>query len=219
MEFDRLVESSGASPSYSNGAAYSDLDNDGDLDLIVNNINQPAFLLENQSAHDLKHAFVSFSLKGDDTFKNPNGTKVYVYSDGKTHYQELHITKGFQSASSRKLHFGLGESKALDSVKILWIDGKTQIEKGLSINQNHEISRNPTTVIPAENTNEALHSYTTFPYTHMENDYLDYEREALMPEKLSAEGPPLVKADFNGDGLDDIFIGAAKSQSPVLFIQ
>lgn len=219
MEFDRLVESSGSSPSYSNGAAYSDLDNDGDLDLIVNNINQPAFLLENRSAHDTKHAYVSFSLQGDDTFKNTTGTKVYVYSEGNTHYRELNITKGFQSASSHKLHFGLGESKRLDSVKIQWQDGKTQIEKGLAINQNHVIARNPTSAINNENKAEELYSYTIFLYTHIENDYLDYERETLMPEKLSAEGPPLIRADFNGDGLQDIFIGGAKAQAPVLFVQ
>lgn len=219
-EFDRLTETAGIKASYSNGAAYSDLDNDGDLDLVVNNINQPALLLENQSPNDGEaNNYISISLKGDGEFKNPSGAKIYVYGKCNTYFKELSTVRGFQSSSTHQLHFGLGSLEKIDSVAILWLDGKKQIEKGLAINEHHIIARKPTSVIANNIRAMEAKPFTTFPYTHMENGFLDYEREVLMPEKLSSEGPALVKADFNGDGLDDVYIGGAKYQSPGFFIQ
>jgi hypothetical protein len=219
-EFDRMAETAGFKASYSNGAAYSDLDNDGDLDLVVNNINQPALLLENQSINDgAANNYISISLKGDEDFKNPNGAKIFVHANGNTYFKELSTVRGFQSSSTHQLHFGLGNLNKIDSVAVLWLDGKKQIERDLAINAHHIITRNASSdiakVIPAIESK----TYTTFPYIHMENGFFDYEREVLMPEKLSSEGPALVKADFNGDGLDDVYIGGAKYQSPALFIQ
>lgn len=221
LEFERLTNASGLQPSYSNGAAYSDLDNDGDLDIVVNNINQKAFVLENRSPNQANNNFISFELRGDETYKNPSGSKLYLYANGNTFYRELATTKGFQSSSSRRVHFGLGTIEKIDSVKIQWLDGKEQIEMGLVINQHHAIERNATRT-PSENDSskdEPGREVPTFPYVHIENNYLDYEREILIPEKLSSEGPCLLKADFNGDGRDDIFVGSSKYQSPSLFIQ
>ncbi|MBE9489050.1 MAG: VCBS repeat-containing protein [Bacteroidetes bacterium] len=217
LEFERLTNQSGLEPSYSNGAAYSDLDNDGDLDLVVNNINQEAFLLENQSAGN--NNFVSFSLKGNQMHQNPNGTKVYLYTNGIKYFKELSVTRGFQSSSSHKLHFGLGNTKKVDSLKIVWLDGKTQIETSLEVNKHHLIVRKPTTNISTSSIVVKDNILTRFPFVHLENNYLDYDREILIPEKLSTEGPALIQADFNGDGLNDIYVGGAKYQSPSLYFK
>lgn len=129
LTFKRMADASDAGPSYSNGAAYGDLDNDGDLDLVVNNIGQPAFVLENVSGKD--HHFIAFDLKGNDDRKNVTGSKVFVYAQNKTWVKEITVTKGFQSASSRRLHFGLGDTEQVDSVKVQWLDGQEQVEKAL----------------------------------------------------------------------------------------
>jgi hypothetical protein len=219
LEFDRFSAESGLTPSYSNGAAYGDLDNDGDLDLVVNNINQSAFLLENKSGPAAENHFISIALKGDGAFKNPTGAKVSVYAQGETYLKELSVVRGFQSSSSHRLHFGLGKAQKIDSVLIRWLDGKVQTEIGLETDQLHTITRKQDLKTMVRRENISKKPFETFPFTHMENGYLDYEREILMPEKLSAEGPALVKADFNGDGLEDLYIGGAKYQSPALFIQ
>ncbi|NNE77362.1 MAG: CRTAC1 family protein, partial [Pricia sp.] len=204
LTFERFSQQSGFNPSYSNGAAYSDLDNDGDLDLVVNNINQEASIMENKTAKTEDKNFVSFVLKGNDSLKNPNGAKVYLYAGGEQFFKELTTVKGFQSTSTRKLHFGLGKQKKIDSVKIVWLDGKVQIEKDMAINNQHTLARQNGLATVDKKPNREANSYEFFPFTHIENTFLDYERETLMPEKLSAEGPAIVTADFNGDGLEDI---------------
>ena len=219
LEFERLTNQSGLEPSYSNGAAYSDLDNDGDLDLIINNINQYALLLENKSLSIEQNNHISFTLKGDEEYKNPNGAKVYLYANNIEYYKELSVTRGFQSSSSHKLHFGIGNIENVDSLKIVWLDGQTQIEKGLEVNKHHLIVRKPTTNLLKGSIVNDNNVPKRFPFFHLENNYLDYNRETLIPEKLSAEGPALVQADFNGDGLEDIFVGGAKYQSSSLYFK
>ncbi|MFK7812754.1 MAG: FG-GAP-like repeat-containing protein [Maribacter sp.] len=220
FDFSQLSETAGLEPSYSNGSGYSDLDNDGDLDLVVNNINQKAFVLENVSKRDSTTNFVSFSIKGDTILRNPSGTKVYLYADDKSFVKQLNTTKGFQSSSTRKVHFGLGAINKIDSVKILWLDGKTQTEKGLTINQHHTIKRKEQNLnITQKNSSESETLAQIFPFYHIENNFLDYETEILMPERLSTEGPTLVQEDFTGDGLKDLFIGGARYNAPGYYIQ
>ncbi|PIB38237.1 VCBS repeat-containing protein [Maribacter sp. 4G9] len=217
LTFERLSEASGLIASYSNGAAYSDLDNDGDLDLVVNNINQTASLLENESKRDTSKNYVIFKLKGNQEYNNPHGAKIIVYSVGNHYVKELTTVKGFQSSSTHKLHFGLGRSTRIDSIQIQWLDGKVQTETGLGINQEHMITRKPNLPDNLKKETTQEENYEFFNFVHLENNYLDYDRERLIPEKLSAEGPALVKADFNDDGLEDLFIGGAKYQSPSLY--
>jgi len=217
FEFERLSETSGLSPSYSNGAAYADLDNDGDLDLIVNNINEKASLLENKSEHKKTNSYVSFTLKGNTDYKNPNGTKITLYASGKRFAKELTVVRGFQSSSTHKLHFGLGDLDRIDSIQVDWLDGKRQIERELTVNEHHIVSKKTDLPKIPKNKVDISGEYEYFNFTHLENTFRDYERETLIPEKLSTEGPALVKADFNADGIADLFIGGAKYQSPALF--
>ncbi|MFD0798884.1 VCBS repeat-containing protein [Maribacter chungangensis] len=217
FNFEHLTTTAGLQPSYSNGAAYSDLDNDGDLDIVVNNINQTASLLENQSNDKTTHSFVSLRLVGNERNKNTHGAKVTLFAENQKWAKELTVVKGFQSSSTHRLHFGLGNITSIDSVQVTWLDGSTQTEKGIKINQRQEIVKKsglPQTVTHPKNKKSP---YAYFKFTHLENTYRDYEREVLMPEKLSSEGPALVKADFNGDGLEDLFIGGAKYQSSAVF--
>lgn len=220
LEFEMLTDKAGSNPSYSNGSAYSDLDNDGDLDVIVNTINQTALLLENKSTDTISNNFISFTLKGDSIYKNTTGAKLYLYADTIVKYNELNVTRGFQSSSTHKIHFGIGKIQKIDSVKIQWLDGMSQSVTGLLVNQHHVLTRDNSTQKTEKITfSNDEKSVRTFPFMHLENNYLDYNKEPLMPEKLSTEGPALVKADFNDDGLEDIFIGGAKHQSPELFLR
>lgn len=219
FEFDRLSTKAGLDPSFSNGAAYSDLDLDGDLDIVVNNINEKAFLLENMSTINVQHNFIAIDLKGNKEYLGTTGSKVMVYAADEVFTKELITTRGFQSASSRKLHFGLGERTKVDSILIIWPDGKYQTLKELAINEFHVIQRKTDLPLYENSSINNSNTLTEFGFKHSENTFLDYEREALIPEKLSKEGPAVISADLNGDQLMDIFIGGAKYQSPALYFK
>ena len=217
FEFDRLTTEAGLEPSFSNGSAYSDLDLDGDLDVLVNNINQKAFLLENKSIVDPEHNFIAFDL--EDNPRSTTGSKIMVYAKDQVMAKELTVTRGFQSASTRKLHFGLGEVSKIDSILVIWPDNTFQTQKDLAVNEFHKISKKTDLPSFAYSITTASNKLSKFGYRHTENSYLDYERESLIPEKLSVEGPAVVTGDFNGDDLIDIFIGGAKYQSAALYLK
>jgi len=219
LEFERYTEEAGLKPTYSNGAIYSDLDNDGDLDIITNNINEKATLLENKSPSLEGNNFISISLKGNAQFKNPTGSKIYLFANGSKYMKELTPTRGFQSSSSRKIHFGLGQHTEIDSVQIVWLDGTVQVEKKLSPNKHQTIIKDTTTKYSNKQSDISAEAFQTFDFIHKENIFYDYEQEYLIPEKLSIEGPAAVSADFNSDGLIDIFIGGAKFQAAALYFQ
>lgn len=219
LNFSQLSETAGLKPSYSNGAAYSDFDNDGDLDIIVNNLNEQASLLENKSNAASKNNYIAFRVSGNASFANTNGTKIQVYAQDQTFVKQLNVNRGFQSASTRQLHFGLGPISQIDSIEIIWLDGKKQGLNALTLNQIHTIKRDSLLTEVASKANQNALEPKTFPFYHIENNFIDYDRETLMPEKLSAEGSAVVHQDFNGDGLRDIFIGGSKSQTPSLYIQ
>ena len=219
LEFERLTSAAGQKPSYSNGAAYSDLDNDGDVDVVVNTINETALIYENQSNADANNNYITISLESSADYTNPTGSKVTIYTADKTFHKELSVTRGFQSASSRKLHFGLGSVSKVDSLVIQWLDGKFQVNKNLNINAENSITRAPNAQQTVKINYPPKKSTDSFVSAHLENNYVDYDREVLMPEKLSTEGPAAVQADFNGDGLEDLFIGGAKYQTASILIK
>ncbi len=215
LHFSKIPVLAKNTSSYSNGAAYSDLDNDGDLDIIVNNLNDQAAVLENMSSGN---NYLTINLLGSDKKLNTNGSKVYLYADGKVQFAQQATVKGFQSSSTGNIHFGLGSLDRIDSLKVIWNDGSiTKITKDIKINTVLRVLKDTGSIAYFKEQNPA--KARTFDYEHEENTFLDYERERLIIEKLSLEGPSVVQADFNADGLQDLFIGGARNQSPALYLQ
>ena len=216
-DFEMLGESIGIPPSYSNGSAVSDLDNDGDLDIVSNNINDKAQILENRS-EKFKKSFIQFNIKNNNG--SPSlGTQIIAYTGNKKMMKEITGSRGYASSSSSRVHFGLSNYNKVDSIEIKWINGITNKYYDLDVNQIHEISPNIENLNLNSSNLISVSNIKEFSYKHVENNYLDYEREPLMPERLSIEGPAYISSDFNGDGIKDLFIGGAKLQSPELLIQ
>ncbi|HUX55895.1 MAG TPA: VCBS repeat-containing protein [Bacteroidales bacterium] len=212
--------------SYSNGSTYADLDNDGDLDLIVNNINDPAYIYRNNATAQLNNHFLSVKLIGKGQNTRGVGTRVTLYCNGQKQIAEQFATRGFMSATSDVLHFGLGNTSAIDSLLVRWPDLSEQIIKNVPVDTILTLEmRNavkPVKEIDQDNEKMKLFSptlITGLKYRHKEDTYVDFDREHLIPHSLSTEGPPLTVGDINGDGLEDLFVGGAKGQAAMLFVQ
>jgi len=217
LEFENIDKSFVGKPSFSNGAAYADLDNDGDLDIVLNNLNSPSTILENLSENKNNH--ISITLKGDKNYPITRGSKIEIFSAEKKWVRENIVTRGFQSSSSHKVYFGLGKIGQIDSIVVRWPDGLFQTEKNVTLNQELVINKKNESKTPKifdEKSSEF--SLKILPFKHKENGFYDYERERLIPERLSYEGPAGVVADFNNDGIEDIFIGGARYQSSKIFL-
>jgi hypothetical protein len=212
--------------SYSNGSTYADLDNDGDLDLIVNNINSPAALYRNNAERHLVNHFLSVVLKGEGLNTRGIGTRVSLFIRGERQVAEQFPTRGFLSATSDVLHFGLGPVTVIDSLIVRWPDLSIQTVKDVPADKIITLEKinalKPLEVNKNENAGKKLFSPALIPgleFIHKEDDYVDFYREGLIPHSLSAEGPALAIDDVNGDGLDDLFIGGAKGQPAEIFVQ
>jgi hypothetical protein len=212
--------------SYSNGATYADLDNDGDLDLIVNNINEKAYIFKNNSEKQTDNHFLSAVLKGKGMNTMGIGARVTLFSGGQKQITEQSPTRGFLSATSEVLHFGLGKAEVVDSLIVRWPDLTEQKIKNIASNKTITLKMSDAT-IPSEKIIQEKSSNTLFSpvfikgleFRHREDDYVDFNREKLIPHSLSAEGPALASGDVNMDGLQDLFAGGAKGQPSVLFVQ
>lgn len=213
--------------SFSNGCIYADLDNDGDLDLVTNNINQNAFLYENKSNTLFPtNKFLTVSLTGSVKNKNAIGTKCIVYAGGKEFYQEKFPVRGFQSSMEIPLNFGLGKVGEIDSILVIWPDNTFEIHK--NIKPNTTITLKHKGGLPAFDYSIFHQLKPTFvdvaakmglEIVHEENQYNEFDREALIPNMMSTEGPAIAVADVNGDGLDDLFIGSSKRIKSQVYIQ
>lgn len=216
-------------PSVSNGAAYADLDNDGDLDLLVNNMNQDAFVWRNElrsSARDTAHNFLSLDLKGEKDNLFGLGAKLFLYNDGKPQTVEQLPVRGFSSSVDCRLHFGVGRSKTIDSVKIIWPSDKEQVVKNVSANRFLTLNEAEATLVAMSQ--QAATTATIFTedttasginFQHTENPFFDFGNRRPLPQKYSQLGPCIATGDMNGDSLEDVFVGGAASQSGKLFFQ
>jgi len=212
--------------SYSNGSTYADLDNDGDLDLIVNNINEKAYIFRNNAEKQLANHYLSVVLKGKGMNTRGIGARVTVFSKGQKQTDEQFPTRGFLSATSDVLHFGLGTATKIDSLIVRWPDLSEQVIKDLPADQilTLDISNSGKREREEKQDYEKtkLFSSVSIPglvFRHREDEWVDFYRERLIPHSLSAEGPALAVADIDGDGLQDIFVGGAKRQKSEIFQQ
>jgi enediyne biosynthesis protein E4 len=206
--------------SLSNGAAYADLDNDGDLDLIVNNINEPAFIYRNER---VGNNYLTIKLKGGGKNVNGLGAKLFCYTTGRVQFLEQMPTRGYQSSVSTLLHFGLGDSKEIDSLKVVWPGGAVQVIENIKTNQLITLNQESAKLLsqPTALLVKRIFSYhkPLINYSHLQLEYNDFKRQPLMPVMLSQTSPKMAKADVNGDGMEDIFIGSSQGQSSQLLLQ
>ncbi len=209
-------------PSNSNGSAYADLDNDGDLDMVFNNINQPAFVYRNESEKLKKNNYLQIKLKGKNGNTEGIGSKVSIYAQGKIQTQNQTITRGYLSAISPVVHFGLGKKPKIDSLTIVWSSGKQQTIKNLTINQIFNLDENNANENPSKKRiDKAFFTEipSPIPYQNPDISINDFDRQLLLISEPSYTGPCMAKGDLNKDGLDDIFVGGAAGQSASLYIQ
>lgn len=216
-------------PSFSNGAAYADLDQDGDLDVVVNNIDDEAFVYENTLNHSLiKESdphFLQIALESVAPNRAAWGSKVHVYAQGQVQFRELQPVRGFVSSVEPLLHFGLGTHRRVDSVTVQWPDGTYQVMRQLTTNQTLRIRYQPSSSkapvrMPLPRLFEPANPQQIgLTYQHQEQYFNDFNRTPLLPHQFSQEGPRIAVGDVNADGLDDCYLGADLGQHGVLFIQ
>ncbi len=203
-------------PVISNGAVYADLDNDGDLEIITNNINEEATVHNNLSIEKKLGNYISVQLDSP----KKSGAKCYIFSNQSAYYKEFTPTHGYQSSMMTPLHFGLGKNDKIDSLVIVWGDGKIQKQTNVKANQQLKIGYKPNAnafILPSPK--PLFTEINNLDFEHKQIAFNDFNRQILLPQMYSFQGPRMARGDVNKDGLDDIFVGGGKGQAGEIFLQ
>lgn len=226
LTFTKVMDSWGlGQPSFSNGSAYGDLDNDGDLDLVVNNIDENAFVYENNMDKNEGGNYLRISFEGPDKNLLGLGTKVWVYCGDSMQFHQLYLTHGYRSSSEPVLHFGLGKRRKADKVLVTWLDGKSSVLENVEANQELVLKYSDAGEHVPYRVDDTEHYFVDatdeihLKYKHIENEFNDYFREVLLPHKMSTLGPNVAVGDVNGDGLQDFYVGGSYRLPGSLFLQ
>ncbi|MEM9935563.1 MAG: VCBS repeat-containing protein [Bacteroidota bacterium] len=227
LTFTNVAEEWGlGTPGHSNGSAYGDLDNDGDLDMVINNVNAEPFIYRNEARQLLpdRH-YLMFDLKGEGKNTYALGTQVSIYHQGKEYFAEQMPMRGFESTIDHRLHIGLGEIETVDSVIVNWPNGTRTLLQKVNTDQTLILSQEegqPFTPKHSEKEKRLLAEISeTFPlqHVHQENSFIDFDRDRLIYHMLSADGPHMCKGDMNGDGLEDLYVVGSKDQAAAMYVQ
>jgi len=226
LTFSNYSDSWGlATPSHSNGAAYGDLDNDGDLDLVINNVNMAPFIYRNESNLKTGTNYLMVELKSFGENRDAIGAALTLYYEGKISFKELAPMRGFQSCMDNRLHFGLGTTKVIDSLRVNWPDGSCTVLHNVETNQFLKLNQDIKTDCPEAPEKQSAQVFRRaenvkgLNYTHIENNFNDFDRDRLLYQMVSNEGPHLASGDVNGDGYEDLYICGAKDSPGCLFVQ
>ncbi|WP_296317370.1 VCBS repeat-containing protein [Winogradskyella sp. UBA3174] len=222
LEFEKVSTKWGFNTlSFSNGMAYGDLDNDGDLDVITNNIDASAFVYENKATGN----YLKIKIEGSENNTFGIGAKAFIYHNGKMQMAENTVTRGFLSSVEHNLFFGLGKDVEVEKVEVFWSNGTSNVYENVSANTTltANYSDGKKTIENIKKTNSFFTQVDPtdlgIDYSHKENDFDEFKEEILLPHNISQNGPFTANADINGDGLEDLFIGGALGQSGVLYLQ
>ena len=216
-----------ATPSFSNGAAYGDLDNDGDLDLVVNNVNMPLFIYKNNAEKLAENYSVRLILEGDKLNRNGIGSTIKTFNKDFSTIYYHQPARGFQSSiPPNQITIGLGKNKIIDSLQIIWPNGKYQIIKNLKTDSVYSFkASNANAVYKFDSqplgtlfTDQSKQFFDSIP-RHRENDFIDFDNERLMLQMLSTENPYMAKGDLNGDGLEDFYLGNSQGSEAAIYLQ
>ena len=233
LSFTRRNEEWGLTdPGFSNGACYADLDNDGDLDLVINQFNSEAKVFRNNANEYLGNNYITIKLTGTSPNLQAIGSKVYVYANAKMQMQELNPYRGYESTVELALHFGVAKANRIDSIKIIWPDGKVNIEYNLPVNKvvNISINANSSAIDDLASSSTMTQGRINrmfvedaelkgLNYVHHESYFVDFNIQPLLPHMHSRLGPGIAVGDINGDGLEDCYVGAGAKNNGSFFVQ